>query len=310
MVTLAKSFEQLPENVRAGQAATEIHAQELAETIAFRIRDGSALEKAVIGKLESQREFARQYQALFPHGRNDDARDASTGVFGDKEHPAASSKDWCLGFGFTLRTVQRWCEYLVPDEQYAERKKAVIRKCWELAELWQAANYSSESNEWFTPSQYLEAARQVLTNIDLDPASNASANEMVGAGKIFTKEDDGLRQKWFGRVFLNPPYGKTSDGKESLAGAFCLKAIGEYNLGNIESCIILVNSLHSQLWQAPLYEHCICFVDHRIKFISGEGDQNKNPTMQNLFVYLGKERKKFAKVFSSFGYVMQKVQAS
>ena len=84
----------------------------------------------------------------------------------------------------------------------------------------------------------------------------------------------------------------------------CAKALAEYDTGNIESAIILVDSLHSQAWQAPLYEQPVCLVDHRIQFITGDGEENKNPTMQNMFVYLGREPERFASTFSRLGYVM------
>jgi phage N-6-adenine-methyltransferase len=170
------------------------------------------------------------------------------------------------------------------------------------------ANYSSASAEWYTPVQYVEAVREVLGDIDLDPASSAQANEVVRASKFFSKEDDGLARDWFGRVFMNPPYGKTDDGG-SLAAAFCNRAIAEYEAGNVDACIILVNSLHSQSWQAPLYDHAFCLVDHRIHFISADGEENKNPTFQNIFVYLGEDIAAFAKTFSRFGYVVKKIEA-
>jgi hypothetical protein len=48
-----------------------------------------------------------------------------------------------------------------------------------------------------------------LGEIDLDPASNALAQSWIKAGNFFTIEDDGLKQQWFGRVWCNPPYGRT-----------------------------------------------------------------------------------------------------
>ena len=60
--------------------------------------------------------------------------------------------------------------------------------------------------EWYTPRQYLDAAVKVMGAIDLDPASSDAAQYNVQATKYFTLKDDGLSQRWFGRVFCNPPY--------------------------------------------------------------------------------------------------------
>jgi hypothetical protein len=38
--------------------------------------------------------------------------------------------------------------------------------------------------------------------------------------------------------------------------------------------------------------------------VSGEGNEDENPTLQNMFVYLGRDERKFAEIFSRFGYVM------
>src|SRR5436190_19306098 len=89
---------------------------------------------------------------------------------------------------------------------------------------------SSKSNEWFTPAQYIEAARAVLGHIDLDPASCEQANLTVVAKRIFTVADDGLSKPWAGRVFLNPPYCR-------LQGKFVAKLVSEYDAGNISSAI-------------------------------------------------------------------------
>ena len=167
------------------------------------------------------------------------------------------------------------------------------------------ANYSSETNEWYTPVTYLQSVRDFLGEIDLDPASNAIANEAVQAKKIYTANDDGLALPWNGRVFVNPPYG--IEGGQSVAGQFCTKAIEEHAAGNASEVIILVNSVHSQKWQAPLYDYAVCFVDHRIKFVNGDGSENENPTFQNIFIYLGPHKEDFAASFSKFGYVMEKI---
>lgn len=171
----------------------------------------------------------------------------------------------------------------------------------------QPANYSSESEEWYTPDEYMQTVRDFFNGITLDPCSCEKANETVGAEHIFTKDDDSLTRQWHGRVFMNPPYGK--DGSESVAGIFCDKAISEYKDGNAEEVIILVNSSHTQKWQRNLYDYTVCFVDHRIKFIAGDGSENSNPTFGNIFVYLGDRKEEFAAAFSKHGYVMEKIDA-
>jgi hypothetical protein len=69
----------------------------------------------------------------------------------------------------------------------------------------------SVSNEHFTPSYIIEAARSTLTKIDLDPASSAFANKTVKADKIHTQVENGFLLPWEGNVFLNPPGGRCDD---------------------------------------------------------------------------------------------------
>ena len=43
-----------------------------------------------------------------------------------------------------------------------------------------------DSNDWHTPTRYIEAARQVLGRIDLDPFSSEIANQTVRADRFLT----------------------------------------------------------------------------------------------------------------------------
>jgi DNA N-6-adenine-methyltransferase (Dam) len=62
------------------------------------------------------------------------------------------------------------------------------------------------NQEWYTPAKYIALAREVMGSIDVDPASNAIAQETVQAATFYTVDDDGLTKEWRGRGWLNPPY--------------------------------------------------------------------------------------------------------
>lgn len=64
---------------------------------------------------------------------------------------------------------------------------------------------SGGSDEWLTPPDLLSA----LGTFDLDPCSPID-RPWATAGRHYTIADDGLRQKWEGRVWLNPPYAQAA----------------------------------------------------------------------------------------------------
>ncbi len=59
------------------------------------------------------------------------------------------------------------------------------------------------SDECYTPASLFE---MLGIRFDLDPASCPRDLSAVPADRIYTVEDDGRAQPWFGRVWLNPPY--------------------------------------------------------------------------------------------------------
>jgi hypothetical protein len=161
--------------------------------------------------------------------------------------------------------------------------------------------HSSMSNEWFTPAENIEAARTVLGAIDLDPASCELADRTVRATHYFTAQDDGLTQPWYGRVFLNPPYGKVS-GKSSQ-DIWSRKIIDEFHSGRVHAAILLVNACIGDRWFNRLWDYPLCFVDRRIRFDSPNGHKS-SPTKGNCFVYFGDHVQHFHTVFSKHGTVV------
>jgi ParB family chromosome partitioning protein len=156
----------------------------------------------------------------------------------------------------------------------------------------------SMSNEHYTPARYIEAAREALGGIDLDPASCAAANETVRASTFSDAQRNGLAQEWHGRVWLNPPYG-------DLAGEFITKLLAEIAVGHVSEAICLVNAHCTDAkWFRQLWDGGLCFTDHRINFT---GDETRSgSTHGSVFVYFGPDRQKFKSLFQRFGaYVVR-----
>lgn len=157
--------------------------------------------------------------------------------------------------------------------------------------------FNSGNNEWYTPSVFIEAARSVLGEIDLDPASSEIANKTVKAGLFYTAQDNGLEKPWFGNVWMNPPY------SSELIGKFADKLVSE--LPNIEQAIVLVNNATETEWFYKMVSHAsaVCFPKGRIRYNGADGKPANTPLQGQAFLYFGKNRELFETVFREKGWV-------
>lgn len=169
------------------------------------------------------------------------------------------------------------------------------------------------SNEWYTPSKYIEAARQVMGSIDLDPASCELANQTVKATRYYTQEENGLSKPWYGNVWLNPPYGRNTTvngvwkgGGKSLVALWIDRLIEVYQSDWIDQAIMLVQADTDAAWFQPLWEYIICFPHKQIYFHVPRGENNKQ-IFGSIFVYLGANEQRFIDVFSQFGRIAKAV---
>lgn len=65
--------------------------------------------------------------------------------------------------------------------------------------------HNSGNNEWYTPQEYIDAARVVMGHIDLDPASSVIANEQIQATRFYDAQTNGLNKIGRARFGLIPP---------------------------------------------------------------------------------------------------------
>lgn len=158
---------------------------------------------------------------------------------------------------------------------------------------------NSGNNEWYTPVDFIEAARLTLGDIDLDPATSIEANTVVRASNFYTIDDDGLSQWWEGKVWLNPPY--SSD----LVSRFISKLVDHYQAGDVTEAIVLVNNATETQWFQFLASQAeaICFPAKRIRFWSPNGG-NGSPLQGQALLYLGHNSQNFIDNFQYFGLLV------
>ena len=150
-------------------------------------------------------------------------------------------------------------------------------------------------NEWYTPVEYIEAARAVMGEINLDPASCSTANEVVRADTYYDKAENGLEKPWYGNVWLNPPYAKRD------IQDFAKKLVQERE--NITQAIILVNNCTETEWfkQMASVSDAVMFPRGRVRFWE-PGGRKSNPIQGQAVIYAGNNSDKFIEIFGKFGW--------
>jgi hypothetical protein len=159
-----------------------------------------------------------------------------------------------------------------------------------------AERHSSKSNEHYTPSFIVDAARATMTVIDLDPASCEVANRTVRASAIYTQADNGLVLPWHGNVFLNPPGGKLEG--QSNQKLWWFKLAAEWMAGRVRSAVFVgfsVEILQTTQTKRPLNlpvpaEVPHCFPTRRVAYMkqAEEGDLvvGGSPPHSSVIIYL------------------------
>jgi phage N-6-adenine-methyltransferase len=104
-----------------------------------------------------------------------------------------------------------------------------------------AAGVSSACEAWATPEEFLRRLHAAVGRIDLDPCSPGKLHSRVQAARHYTTREDGLVRDWRGRVFMNPPYGRT-------IGRWVAKARSEVEVGHAEWVIGLVPARTDTRW--------------------------------------------------------------
>jgi hypothetical protein len=120
------------------------------------------------------------------------------------------------------------------------------------------------SDEWLTPRHVLAP----LGTFDLDPCAAPEPRPWDTANVHYVKEQDGLTLPWFGRVFMNPPY-----GGPNVTGPW-LRKMAAHNCGIALTFARTETALfHECVWQAA---SAVFFLRGRLFFHRPDGSVSEH----------------------------------
>ena len=69
-----------------------------------------------------------------------------------------------------------------------------------------SVHFSSKSDDWATPQDFYDKCNAEFGPFDLDACAGPGNAKCA---RYFSQADNGLAQTWSGKVWMNPPYGRT-----------------------------------------------------------------------------------------------------
>ena len=284
------------------------HAKELRDRLAgyaeYYRNDVKKFTEVYEGQLRTER-YIGLMLAEFPNANGNQY----TKMEGDTMSP--STVPTLSDLGFTKKQSSRLQQLAeIPEDRfnsYIEAKKNAQEKITktDILDLVKQVSARDEydGDEWKTPIEWIEAARDLMGAIDLDPASHDTAQAIIQAGEYYTKDENGLNRPWNrpdgtpARVWCNPPY------STALVQAFTFKALEEYRAGNADQVLVLVNNCTDTQWFYALAQQFpIMFSRGRVDFWYEDPD-DKTPTRQGqALFYFGPDAERFYASFAHLAY--------
>lgn len=135
-------------------------------------------------------------------------------------------------------------------------------------------NPLGRTTEWYTPPEIFEALK---IEFDLDPCSpGKDIVPWIPAKTHYTIKDDGLAKPWFGRIWMNPPYGRGVD--------LWLKKFVEHGNG---VALLPVRTDTKGFHRFTAKCDLIRLLEGRIYYIQSDGQRGNRPAHASMLVACG-----------------------
>jgi phage N-6-adenine-methyltransferase len=133
--------------------------------------------------------------------------------------------------------------------------------CRQAAYRKRPVHFSTGNCEWSTPGDLFAEISAEYGGFTLDECATP---ENTKCAAYFTRREDGLRQRWSGRVWCNPPYGRT-------IGLWLRKAWESVQAGDAELVVCLVPARTDTRWWHDYAARGDCrFLPGRVRFGGGQ----------------------------------------
>lgn len=136
-----------------------------------------------------------------------------------------------------------------------------------------SVHFSSATDDWPTPMSFFQQVVKEFGDFDLDPCASPTNAK---ARKFFTVDDNGLAQKWEGKVWMNPPYGRT-------IAKWMKKAFESFQKGAFVVCLV-PSRTDTHWWHEYAMKGEVRFIRGRLKF----GNATASAPFPSALVIFGK----------------------
>ena len=134
-----------------------------------------------------------------------------------------------------------------------------------------SVHFSSASDNWATPQDFFDKCSAEFGPFDLDPCAGADNHKCA---RYFSLAENGLAQTWRGRVWMNPPYGRT-------IGDWMRKAYESAQAGALVVCLVPART-DTAWWHDYAAKGAVRFIRGRLKF---GGSKNSAPFPSALVIF-------------------------
>lgn len=133
-----------------------------------------------------------------------------------------------------------------------------------------AVHFSSKTDMWATPQDFFDRLNQEF-HFEIDVCA---IQENAKCARFFSPEDDGLKQKWQGVCWMNPPYGRE-------ISRWMEKAY-ESSLGGATVVCLIPARTDTRWWHDYASKGEVRFVRGRLKF---GGHENSAPFPSAVVIF-------------------------